>query len=177
MAGKNKGLTIGSKIPQFSLQDTQNNTWTDKDLMEKNNLVFIMRGTWWPNSRGQLGQLQDVVSKFQEHNIQLITIFPQKGAKVKQYSEKHKFDFPLLIDEERKLTKDFEVYRPIGYDGVNTAHPSMFLVDKDNSVTYSYISKNQLDLPKDEEIFKLIKKYFNINLPSWLWCFLHFCTT
>lgn len=64
--------------------------------------------------------------------------------------------FPMLIDEDRRVTKAFDVFHAIGIDAFRIAHPSMFLVTEEGTVEYLYVGKNQTDRPTHEQTLKAV---------------------
>jgi cytochrome oxidase Cu insertion factor (SCO1/SenC/PrrC family) len=46
MPKKNQGLKIGSKIPDFSLKDSNGNTFSTSNKLGKPILFYFLRGTW-----------------------------------------------------------------------------------------------------------------------------------
>lgn len=64
--------------------------------------------------------------------------------------------FPFLIDTDRAIIKQFDVYNPISIDAFRLAHPSLFLIDADGKIVYSFVSSNQFDRPTEESTFEKV---------------------
>lgn len=89
-------------------------------------------------------------------NIPIIVVVGQKRESVKKWLEANPMPFPFLIDENRVVIKDFNVYHPFGLSAYKIAHPSLFLISKEGEVVYSYVGKNQADRPTDEQTYAQI---------------------
>lgn len=69
---------------------------------------------------------------------------------MKAWLEENPMPFPFLIDEDRKVIKQFDVYHPIGIDAFNIARPSLFLISAKQSIAFAYVGKNQFDRPSED---------------------------
>jgi peroxiredoxin len=65
---------------------------------------------------------------------------------------------PILIDVDRAITKRYGVYHPLGFDALNTARPSTFLIDRDGTVRFMYVGEGQKDRPDPETIVAELRK-------------------
>ncbi len=74
------------------------------------------------------------------------------------YFKKNPLSFPFLLDRKRETIKAYGVYRPVGLDGVHTAHPSTFVIDASGRVAWIYVGKNQQDRPDPAEVLQQIEK-------------------
>ncbi len=64
------------------------------------------------------------------------------------YLEKNPLPFPMLLDEERQVMKQFEVYNRLNWDAFRMAHPSAFIIDPEGRIRYSFVASNQWDWPR-----------------------------
>lgn len=74
------------------------------------------------------------------------------------YLEEHPLSHPYLLDQRREVIKAYGVYRPLGVDGIRTAHPSTFLIDASGRVRWIYVGENQKDRPAMEDVLNEIDK-------------------
>jgi peroxiredoxin len=66
------------------------------------------------------------------------------------YLHKNPLPFPMLIDEDRQVMKQFEVFNRFSWDAFHLAHPSAFLIDPQGQVCYSFVASNQWDWPRTQ---------------------------
>jgi peroxiredoxin len=75
---------------------------------------------------------------------------------VRRYVEETGLPFDILIDERRDMMRAYGVWHRIGLDAWNIGRPAVFLIDRDGSIPYSFISDNQREFPTQEEILRQI---------------------
>ncbi|RNB79609.1 DUF899 domain-containing protein [Brevibacillus fluminis] len=150
-----KGLTIGKLAAPFRLDSTQG-IKTLEEYKGKPLVIVFLRGTWCPNCRKQMPELNEYYERFLQKGINLIAIVGQKLANVKSYVEENGIKFPILSDETRDVIKAYEVFTPIKWDSFRIAIPSTYIIDENQVIRYSYIGENQADRPSASEILEII---------------------
>ncbi len=94
------------------------------------------------------------MAQFEPHKAEidstgtLVYIAAEKRAgffKPEQYLEKNHISFPFLLDEDRRVTKQYGVYHRIGKDAFNIARPATFVIGRDGVVRYLYVGNDQHD--------------------------------
>ena len=108
-----------------------------------------------------MARLESIRQQLEERKLSLAFVAGQKkdgplGAG--GYFEKNPLSFPYLLDHRREVIKAYGVYRPVGLDGVRTAHPSTFLLDPSGQVRWIYVGENQTDRPDMELVLEQIDK-------------------
>jgi peroxiredoxin len=88
--------------------------------------------------------------------IAIVVIVGQNKQAAAKWLEKNPMPFPFLIDADRSVIKQFDVYNAISFDAFRLAHPSLFLIDADGKIVYSYVSSNQFDRPTENETFEKV---------------------
>ena len=83
-------------------------------------------------------------------------MLPQRAEGVRRYLREAPVPFDVLIDEERKVVREYGVWHRIGLDAWNTARPAVFLIDRDRSIGYSFIGQSQGQFPSHEELMGAI---------------------
>ena len=85
-----------------------------------------------------------------------VAILPQRREAVERYAGQTQPPFEILIDETRDVVKAYGVWHRIGLDAWNIARPAVFLIEKDRSISYSFIGQSQGEFPSLEEILRAI---------------------
>src|SRR5579884_3341235 len=104
-------------------------------------------------------QVESSIGEFEKRNAALVIIAAQKiegFAKAKEFVEKQNYRFPLLFDENRKVTRAYGVYHAFGIDAINIAHPATFVIGRDRKIDWIAVSPNQLERPPVEDILNAI---------------------
>ena len=171
---KPEGLFINSKAPDFKGTDQNGNSVRLKDLVKKGNVVLIFyRGNWCPYCNRQLKQLQDSLQLIKDKGAQVIAITPEKAEGIAKTIEKTKASFPILYDEDRKIMKTYNVSFPVdqktidrykmagidleannGKNGTNLPVPAVYIINKDNTITYRFFEPDYKKRASVKEIVR-----------------------
>jgi peroxiredoxin len=65
--------------------------------------------------------------------------------KPEKYLAEHPVSFPLLLDEDRAVTKAYGIYHWLAHDAINIARPATFIVDHRGRLRFVYVSSDQKD--------------------------------
>ena len=103
--------------------------------------------------------MSHILSNYDEYERRgagVVGILAQDPEKVKQYLKEHSYPFPLLVDEDRTVVKDYGVHVKVNFESVNIARPSNFILDGEGVIKYIYIGSQQRDFPPDEDIYAVL---------------------
>lgn len=100
--------------------------------------------------------MRENASKYEKLGIRIVVIVGQKIQNVSAWLQDNPMPFPFLIDADRSVIKQFDVYNPFHIDAFRIAHPSLFLLSSEGKVVYSYVGKNQSDRPTQEDTFSQV---------------------
>ena len=78
--------------------------------------------------------------------------------KPSKFLEKNPVSFPFLLDEDRVVTKKYGLYRLIGMDALNIAHPASLVIDRGRTIQYIYRGDNQHDRAPLSDVLVAVKK-------------------
>lgn len=82
-----------------------------------------------------------------EKGIQVLAIAGQNLKGIQNYVDNEGIKIPILSDENRSVIKEYEVFVPIKWDSFRIAKPSTYILDKNHTISYSYIGDSQFDRP------------------------------
>ena len=66
--------------------------------------------------------------------------------------------FPILLDADRRVTKSYGVYHPLGVDAFRIARPAAFVVGRDGRIRFQFVSSNQFERVALEDLFQVLGK-------------------
>ena len=75
---------------------------------------------------------------------------------MRHYIEETGLPFDILIDERREVVRAYGVWHRVGLDAWNISRPAVFLIDRDGSITYSFVGDNQREFPTQPEILAAV---------------------
>ena len=99
--------------------------------------------------RQQLGELQAHYAQFRERNTEILALAVQDVANAQLMDEAVQADFPILADADHRIADAYGVFNLLG-DGV--AAPSVFVIDRQGRIVWSYIGTGVSDRPPSAEI-------------------------
>ena len=155
---KPEGLFINSKAPNFSAKDQNGNNVNLKDLRKKGNVVVVFyRGNWCPYCSKHLQKLQDSLSLITEKGASVVAITPETTEGILKTVEKTKATFPIIYDEDMKISKGYGVsfkvdektvqrYKNADIDLLKTNDqkeaslpvPAVYIINSDGAVTHRF---------------------------------------
>lgn len=134
MAVQSSQNNLGTHLIDFSLQGTDEKYYSPTDFTDKDILVIIFMCNHCPYVKAVMDRLVSFQKKYTDKNVQLIAINPNDTVSypedsfenMKLFAEKHKMNFPYLIDETQETA--------MKYDAVCT--PDIYVYDKERNLRY-----------------------------------------
>jgi peroxiredoxin len=175
---KPEGLFINSKAPDFKAKDQSGLEVNLKDLRKKGPVVvFFYRGNWCPYCTKELTKLQDSLALITATGAQVVAVTPEASDGITKTIEKTKAVFPIVYDEEMKISKGYKVafqvddrtaerYKSFGNDllAINNQKqkawlpvPAVYIINKEGTVTYRYFNEDYKKQPNIKEILAELK--------------------
>jgi len=105
-----KGLTVGSKVENFSALSQDGETFKLEEALKEGPLVVVFyRGQWCPYCNRHLSALNENLQAIESKGAQLIAISPEKQEMLMKSAEKTGASFSLLTDQDFKIAEAFEL--------------------------------------------------------------------
>ena len=98
-------------------------------------------------------ELQANLDQFQAKGAQLVALAVQEVSGAKLIADITNVDFPILADPQHLAASAWGVYNLLND---NTATPSVFVIDTQGRVVWSYIGKDANDRPSALQILEQI---------------------
>jgi peroxiredoxin len=169
-------LPVGSKIPEFQLQDHDGKTVSSSDLLAKGRLVLcFIRGRWCPFCVAQVEAMNLILPGIEQAGATLVAISPQTVQQSFFMRDQHKLRFPLLSDSGNKVARQFgltyrvpqeqeSVYRKAfvnlpfvnGDDSWELPIPATHIIDHDGTVLYASANEDYTDRPEPNDILHIL---------------------
>lgn len=171
-----------SFLPDVDLQDTEGNTISIHKLISKKPSILIFyRGGWCPYCNAHLSAIQDIENQILESGYQIIAISPDKPSKVNETILSNDLKYTLLSDSkmlladklgigftvEPSLVSKYKNEYKIDIESASgelhhrLPHPSVFIVNTNAAIQYSYINKNYKERLDSSVILTEMKKTMN----------------
>ena len=143
------------EITDFQLEDNNGKTVSLYQTLSENDSVILVffRGHFWGICRAQLVELQEVYPEIQSLNSELFALSMDDIYDTTTLSLALDLDYSVLSDPDAYVTKKYGVFNLLG-DGVAT--PSVFIIDDNKTVVWSYIGDNISDRAELKDILSNI---------------------
>lgn len=171
-------LPVGSKIPEFQIQDHDGKVVSSSDLLAKGRLVLcFIRGRWCPFCVGQMEAMNRIVPEIEQAGATLAAISPQTVQQSFFMRDQHKLRFPLLSDAGNKVAKLFGLTYRIpdeqkavyqrsfvnlpfinGDDAWELPIPATYIIDRDGTVLYAFANEDYTERPEPSAIVRFLNE-------------------
>ena len=173
-----RALKVGDQAPEFTLSDHNGKPVSSADLLAKGPLVIaFLRGRWCPFCCGEAEALNRTVPEFERTGASLVAISPQALNQAYFMHDQHKLRFPLLVDSENKIARQFGIaYRVPDYQQqlfssvfINLPHingdaswelplPATFVVGRDGRICYAYVNVDYTERAEPYDVLRFLQK-------------------
>lgn len=125
-------LSIGKKVPDFSVAATGGQTVSLKDYRGKNLVVYFYPKDSTPGCTLEGQDFRDQLAKFKRRKTVVFGVSRDSLSSHERFREKQGFNFDLLSDPDEKLCRLFDVIREKNMYGrkVMGIERSTFLIDQ-----------------------------------------------
>jgi thioredoxin-dependent peroxiredoxin len=146
-------LNVGDKAPLFSLKNQKNETIVLKELLADGHKVMLVvyPKDDTPGCTAQMCRVRDDYSEFEKIGVKVFGLNHGDEASHNKFIEKYNFPFDILIDENRKIIKEYGSTKMFFKN--ETTQRSAFVIDTDGKIIFA--QKGQQD---NQQILDLLKK-------------------
>jgi cytochrome c-type biogenesis protein len=150
-----KMLDVGTVAPDFSIKDTDGNSFSLADDKGKKSVLIVFWSIFCEPCRMEMPIVQKLHEKYKDRGLDVVSIAldgePLKGSIV-GFVKQEGYTFRVLIDE-LDASEMFKVADPYGVGGT----PSTFLVDRGGKVALAKAGRLKED-ELEKAILSLMKK-------------------
>ncbi|HGM3508022.1 TPA: thioredoxin-dependent thiol peroxidase [Clostridioides difficile] len=104
-------LSIGTKAPEFTLEDKDGNKVSMSDFKGKKVVVYFYPKDNTPGCTRQACAFRNVYDGFKKEDVQVIGISKDSIKSHQKFAEKHELPFILLSDPDLVAIKSFDVWK------------------------------------------------------------------
>ncbi len=129
-------LQIGTKAPDFTLQDKDGNTVSLSDFIGKKIVLYFYPKDNTPGCTRQACAFADAYTAFREKNVQVIGISRDSVASHRKFAEKYSLPFILLSDPELTAIQAYGVWQEKKLYGKTSMGivRTTFLIDENGNI-------------------------------------------
>jgi peroxiredoxin len=134
---------VGDKAPDFELPDDMGRTLRLSEVVRKGVTILL----FYPADFGmicsiQMGEIRDLFPEFQASGIQVLPVSTNSVRSHSAWKESMRLPFPLLADEDGKVTELYKMACDEDAWLKNRACRGAFVLDRDLIVRHRWIPPN-----------------------------------
>ena len=103
-------LTVGDKVPSFSLKQTDGKVVKAEDWKGQRVVFYFYSADDTPGCTQEACSLRDAYDLFRSKGVQVYGISPDSVQSHQNFSEKFSLPFPLLADPDHEVAEAFGVW-------------------------------------------------------------------
>lgn len=129
-------LKAGDKAPFFSSKDQDGKLHTLSDYSGKKLVLFFYPKASTPGCTLEACNLRDNYEQFTANNYALLGVSADSEKAQAKFRDRHKFQFPLLADEDKEVVTAYGVYGPKKFMGrtFDGIHRTTFIIDENGII-------------------------------------------
>ncbi len=124
-------LDVGSRAPEFTLEDESGKDVSLSDLLANGPLIlYFYPADFTPGCTKEACSIRDIHNDIQRVGLRVAGVSPQDTASHTKFRDEHKLPFTLLCDPDKVAVKLYDVDGPFGV-GVRRV---TYLINEDRTI-------------------------------------------
>jgi peroxiredoxin Q/BCP len=150
-------LQVGDPAPEFEAPATSGKTVKLSDFKGSWVVLYFYPKAFTPGCTAESCSLRDSYTDIQKMNAVILGVSLDDIETQKKFKDKHNFQFELISDTDKKISKAFDV---LGLMGMY-AQRKTFIIDPDGKIAYIFDKVNARK--HDVEVKEVLDKLQNNN--------------
>ena len=142
-------INAGDKAPDFELVDTSLKIRTLEEFRGKKVVLAFFVAASSPVCEREMCTFRDSWKELSDMNAQVVAVSNDGPFANKAFAAQHNLEFPVLGDYTSRTIRDYDVLMPdlLHIKDYNAAKRSVFVIDENGTVTYTWVSDDPLKEP------------------------------
>ncbi len=125
----------GTKAPDFTLKDV-NDKPVSLSSLRGNAFLITFWATWCPPCRNEMPSLNRLYKEYAARGLVVVGVATDRSvSSVRDFLSKHPVDFPVLLDTDSKVSRQFRVF----------SLPTSFLLDRNRAIIQRFMGEEEWD--------------------------------
>ena len=158
-------LDVGSKLPEFDLQDLDGVTVRSSELQGAPAVYLFYRGNWSHVCIAQIEELVERHPDIERLGINVCLVSSQNEAQSRALAEKFDVPFKFLIDKDNRAAEALEIAlrngTPFGISGDyprDTAMPTLVVTSASGTILFSDQTNNYRVRPEPDIFLAILRR-------------------
>ena len=145
---------VGDQAPDFNLRSTDGENVALSDQRGSNVVLAFFPAAFTGVCQTEMCTFRDSLAEFNGMNAKVFGISVDPPFSQAEFHSQNDLTFPLLSDLGGNTVSAYGVELPnlAGIDGYNVAQRSVFVIDGDGNVAWSWISDSPLNEPSYDDV-------------------------
>jgi peroxiredoxin len=153
------GLEVGNEAPDFTLLESPGKSVTLSEELKKGPVVLVFYPADFTSvCQEELCRFRDVLADYNNMGANVLGISVDGIFGHKAFKEANDIEFPLLSDWDKTVIKDYNIVHEDFVGMKEVAKRSVFVVDTDGIVVYTWVSEDPGKLPPFDEVKMAVTK-------------------
>ncbi|MBI2648312.1 MAG: peroxiredoxin [Thaumarchaeota archaeon] len=153
-------VNVGERAPDVQLVDTDRKPVKISDFRGKKTVLAFFPGAFTGVCTKEMCTFRDGLSKFNDLGGNVVGISVDSPFSNKGFSETNRLSFRVLSDYSREAVRSYGI--PLenfaGLKGYTAAKRSVFILDKDGTVRFKWVSDDPSIEPNYDQLLKELEK-------------------
>ncbi|MDE0953290.1 MAG: redoxin domain-containing protein [Candidatus Poseidoniales archaeon] len=145
-------VSVGDTAPNFTLMANDRNMVTLSDSIGNKVVLAFYPAAFTGVCTTEMCTFTDSMSKFEGMEVEVFGISVDSIFSNNEFAAQNSIGFPLLSDVNREATNSYGVGISFVMPEYIAAQRSVFIIDEDGRIGYSWIAENPGIEPKYQEI-------------------------
>lgn len=153
-------LAVGQKAPDFTLVDTERKPRSLAEFKGKNLILAFYPSAFTGVCTKEMCTFRDSLGDLGAVGGAVLGISADSPFANKVFAEKNQINFPLLSDYTRTVISSYDIQLPnfAGLTGYTAAKRSVFVLDKEGTIRYMWVSDDPTKEPNYEEVAQAVRQ-------------------
>ncbi len=158
-------LSVGSKLPEFELQDTDGNTFRSADWVGAPAVIMFYRGNWCPLCMAQIKEIAARYQDMEAMGIRVALVSPQPEEHSRRLAAQYDVPFEVLIDTGNRVAESLGIAIrngvPIGLPGgyePDTVLPTLVVTNEKGTIVFSDQTDNYRVRPEPDVFLAILRR-------------------
>lgn len=153
-------IKVGEKATDFTLPDTDLNPRSLREFLGNKTVIAFFVGAFTSVCTKEMCAFRDSMARLIDLKAQTVGIAVTDPFSNKAFAEKNRLTFPILSDYRREVIREYGIEMPdfAGLKGYATAKRAIFILDKEGTVRYVWITDDPAVEPNYSEIEAFLEK-------------------
>lgn len=150
---------VGQTAPDFKAPNTKREEVSLESLRGKRVVLAFFPAAFTGVCEKELCTFRDSLASFNDLDATVIGVSVDAPFSNGAFAEKNNVNFPIISDYSREMVKAYGVAHDdfAGMPGYTAAKRSVFVIDKDGKLTWSWVAENPGVEPNYDDVKKAVQ--------------------